>query len=352
MRSAPSGFFKRILPLCLLLGLWACPDDGSDSGRPTDPSPPVPTNRYVALTGNDANNNCANQNLPCRTIQVAHNASANGDTIFVAPGTYAQSVVLTASVRIRGMGTTPRAVLLQGTISTTSANVDVANLGLEPPAGQSGLVNGFELRRVLGSEIGLDQIDVRNFSGHGIHIDGNGGSVSIRQTYVTGNLDGIRVDGGGQVFLSFIRAEANRGDGIQFSNVAASTNQQWISNINADRLFLFLNGESGFQVEAMTSTPLTFQSSCVLENNAEGINLQFILNSQVRIDSSNIEGNDLGGASIVASNVTPNMTGNFWGAGNGPSGAGPGGGDSVTAGILFSPWSATRLPALTSTGCS
>ena len=340
--------FRRILPLCLLSGLWGCA--GSDSGGPTGPTPPTPANRYVAVTGSDAGNNCANQNTPCRTIQVAHDASAAGETIFISPGTYTQSVVLTKFVRIRGTGTTPRAVLLQGRISSNAINVDVANVGLEPPAGQSGVVNGIRLTRNFESEISLDQIDVRNFSGHGIHIDGVGGSLSIRQTFVSENLDGIRIDGAGQILLSFIRAQGNRGDGIQISSVHASPNL-YISNINLDRLFLFLNDESGLLVESMTATPLTMQNSCVLENDAVGINLQFIMNSQIVINSSNLEGNDPGGASIVVSNVVPNMTGNFWGAANCPSGAGAGGGDRVTAVILFNPWSATRVPALTSTGC-
>lgn len=48
----------------------------------------ISTTRYVSPNGNDRNNNCANFQVPCRTIQNAVNYSSSNDIIKVAEGTY------------------------------------------------------------------------------------------------------------------------------------------------------------------------------------------------------------------------------------------------------------------------
>jgi parallel beta-helix repeat protein len=84
-------------------------------------------NRYVAVTGNDASNNCTNSGSPCRTIQHAVDVADAGDTVLVATGVYtgvqnrpvppgyfeppvsgviAQVVYITKSITLRGGYTT------------------------------------------------------------------------------------------------------------------------------------------------------------------------------------------------------------------------------------------------------
>ena len=44
--------------------------------------------RYVAVTGNDTDNDCANPSSPCRTVQHTVDEASSGDTIMVAEGVY------------------------------------------------------------------------------------------------------------------------------------------------------------------------------------------------------------------------------------------------------------------------
>jgi parallel beta-helix repeat protein len=44
--------------------------------------------RYVAISGNDTDNDCTNPSSPCRTVQHAVDEASSGDTILVAEGVY------------------------------------------------------------------------------------------------------------------------------------------------------------------------------------------------------------------------------------------------------------------------
>jgi Right handed beta helix region len=60
---------------------------------------------YVATTGNDGNepaNDCTVKTKPCKTIQHAVDEASAGDTVSIAAGTYAESVVITKAVTVTG----------------------------------------------------------------------------------------------------------------------------------------------------------------------------------------------------------------------------------------------------------
>ena len=308
--------------------------------------------RHVATTGTDAGNDCSSSTRPCRTIQRAHDQSAFSnppEIMFIQPGTYTESVDLTRTVDLRGVGTTSRDTIIVGSIRV-GRSTTIQNLALRPSASASGPgAHGIDVTRATAGEYIFEFVDIQGFPGHGINVSGvgSGSYLNIDNAYLAQNLDGVHIEGGGKVNLVSVRAQGNRGDGIQFSAISSTSGD----GIVGQRLFLLQNGEAGLQVEAMSGVSAQVQNSCVLANGSQaGVTLELISNSPIRIGSSNIEGNRSGGASIASFNVMPDMTGNFWGAASGPSGAGPGGGDSVTAGLLFNQWSGSRLNVTTS-GC-
>jgi hypothetical protein len=65
---------------------------------------PKPGPRYVSGNGTDAGNNCMlpEDTGPCRTVQHALEQAAAGDTIYVAQGTYTDSLTLSKSVTLTG----------------------------------------------------------------------------------------------------------------------------------------------------------------------------------------------------------------------------------------------------------
>jgi hypothetical protein len=74
---------------------------GSDTTFDFEPC----ADRYVdGATGSDGTNTCHDSGAPCDTIQHAIDVACDGDTIHVAPGTYAESPNVDKSVTILGTG--------------------------------------------------------------------------------------------------------------------------------------------------------------------------------------------------------------------------------------------------------
>jgi len=85
--------------------LWPSPTPTSTSTPTSTPTPtptptptlPVTAIRYVATTGDDASNACADSGTPCRTIQHGVDQAQPGEEVRVAAGTYSgvQTVTIT-----------------------------------------------------------------------------------------------------------------------------------------------------------------------------------------------------------------------------------------------------------------
>jgi parallel beta-helix repeat protein len=97
------------------------------------------TTRYVSPTGTDTGTCTAS---PCQTITYAVGQASSGDTISVAPGTYAESVVVTKTLALVGHNATidaagqtapPNGVVISGAgaAGTSLTGFTVMNAGLE-----------------------------------------------------------------------------------------------------------------------------------------------------------------------------------------------------------------------------
>jgi len=75
---------------------------GVAAARPATVAAASGATHYVATSGDDVGD--CSQASPCRTIQGAVNKSGDGGTIVVAPGTYNETVNITASLTIMGQG--------------------------------------------------------------------------------------------------------------------------------------------------------------------------------------------------------------------------------------------------------
>jgi parallel beta-helix repeat protein len=77
-----------------------------------------------------------------------------------------------------------------------------------------------------------------------------------------------------------------------------------------------------------------------------GIGISVISSSTgAEAHNNNIEGNASFGMLVDGASGVVNATDNWWGAGDGPSGVGPGSGDAVTTNVNFSPFLTAPNPA-------
>lgn len=124
---------------------------GSPIGNPVTKTVTV-TNavRYVSTAGNDAGNNCAVKNTPCKTIQRAINQANEGETIRVASGIYSESVNVNKSVNLLGAqaNTDPRPSIGSArTIGSSDETIVKAlkNQQVFKIAADDVIINGFEI---------------------------------------------------------------------------------------------------------------------------------------------------------------------------------------------------------------
>lgn len=137
--------------------------------------------RYVATTGDDGTlaspNDCTHQASPCATIQHAVDVASAGDTVSVGAGTYLESVTVPVSVTITGAGSSGSGrTTITGTdmrpgviIDGTASPVEVALQDLEIADSADGAADGVEV--------------------------GSNATVTITGSVITGNFDGVAIDG-------------------------------------------------------------------------------------------------------------------------------------------------------------
>jgi parallel beta-helix repeat protein len=310
------------------------------------------------------------------SIQDAVDAAGGGDVIEVYPGTYDESVNLSAMdpdgdltlVTVNNAGTpTPGTVTveysgieaefwteypgLNGDLTIDGFIVHSAYPGIEVTVdGGAGANRNVVIRNVTATETENDGIQV-SADGNvtisnclasdndqtGIHVAGVGGDVVITDCTANGNGNyGILVDVagpastevgvaagvvGGEITITNCTADGNDEDGFfvagsAFDGVQA-TNRSG-GNVTITNCTAKGNEESGFDPVRIPGQ-LTIQN-CIAQDNEEGVDLdEMSMATGVLVNGNIICGNDCG---IVNPVSQLNAEGNWWGCAGGPEAAG------------------------------
>lgn len=346
----------------LALATMACgSDDDSDGGTPTGPSQPgTPARavRYVAPrpTGSDASNNCLDANSPCETPQRAHDVAQVNDTIEVKAGRYDGALVIVRPVLLKGESN--RTTTLAGGITIRAdlgGSLRIENFSIRPSTG--GATTGIVVEQLRRNDsIRLSSLDIAGFSNRGLDVTLSQGGLVVEFSSITGipgSDDGVNIRGSTAgtatsiVGFDNVTVSGHGADGVQFAGLDSP-------DIAVKNSLFQANGQAGLQVETMTGGRVVVSQSCVIgsgQNTQQaGISLSGLRNALVTVDTSNILNNRSGGAEVdPGSTGSVVMRGNYWGKSTGPSVTTPGSGDSVSAGISFTPFAGTLVPG---TPCS
>lgn len=353
--------------------------------------------RYVDPSG--ASGVCNDSTcLPCCTIQAAVTKSSGGDVISVADGTYAENVDFSAMLSAGSITLETTSVPGNVTVSPSSddairygsglpGTVTIEGINVESATGKSCVflnhAGDAVLRNVTANACGETAIDLENT-----------GSATLEQVTANGSQKhGIQVSDANGVMLTDCTTNSNASSGIQILTPAGAVE---ISDSTANN-----NIDHGIDMDLRV--PLTISGTMVGDNGRRGVWAQ--TDSTVAISSSTITGNQWDGVLLeqpgsggsidqitLATNMftdnldsgvslsdldvagtfdatcndfmgngdhglhldslgTVDATFAWWGDPTGPSGQGPGSGDSVFAEgggtILYAPWLAESC-----TGCS
>jgi len=325
------------------------------------------------------------------TIQAAVNAANGGDVIEVYPGTYDESVSLSAMdpdgdltlVTVNNAGNpTP------GTVTVEYHGVE-AEFYTTPPFNGDLTIDGFIVHSVFpGIEVtvatpgGESDVVIQNVTATGTQSDGirvsADGDVTISNCIGSDNeYSGIHVNGaGGDVIITDCTANGNGDHGVFVILPSAASTEAGVAaidglggainitnstaNDNEEHGFLVVgsaftglqadgsggnvtitnctakgNGESGFDPRRIPGQ-LTIQD-CLIQDNEEAVDLnEMSMATGVLVNGNIICGNDCGIANPVSQ---LNAEGNWWGCAGGPEAAGC---DPIcqtdSIAVAFTPW--------------
>jgi hypothetical protein len=307
------------------------------------------------------------------TIQAAINASSDGDTIIVAAGLYKENVVINRSLTLKGAQAGVDARTRSGNetiiepddgtgISIRTANRTGTNYVV--------VIDGLTVRNVvhaittpdpeMAADITVKNVRALNCSEFGIsltftltttveycYVEGarqaiNAGalepfpptSVTFRNNEVVNAEFGITgYMGDSLIEGNLIRDFATGGTGIagQFLN----------TEIKNNTVTGYVEG-AGMSFESHYGRPLS-ENVNVESNNFTGNSFGiYIFETQTELTGITVNFNSIVGNSWFGvrndGNATLDVTRNWWGANDGPSHAGPGGGDAVSDNVDFEPW--------------
>ena len=362
---------RRILPVVLCIVL--------------PPSASMAATRFVATAGSDIANNCMVAASPCSTIQHAVNSSVSGDDIEMAAGIYPQGpqIRIDRDVSLRGAGM--GATVIMATADTGSSGdsrgwflidpgivFNLADLSLDGSGFMihqairhkgSGTVERVSFTEIkfptyrgtaivaFGGVVDVFDSDFSQIGRVGVLYFGSVVSTSTFQgnTY-TGKGAGDHLDyaldisAGATVNVLENFITANRGiasaDGSRSSGLIVTT-------FFGDGTFALIEGNVfedtncgvafGFDTSDTSSAIIRCNR---FSGNDDGIDAKGVDGSQISATMNTIAGNEAGINADFTSGMMDAM-GNWWGAPDGPSGDGPGSGDTANGPIDFSNFSTT-----------
>jgi parallel beta-helix repeat protein len=228
-----------------------------------------------------------------------------------------------------------RGLLAIGLGSATRIEVTHNRIVGQPVAGNLGMT-------ILAASIRVNSNDVRNTFSSAIQVFQTDGVIRFNQ--LTDNRVGINliqspnclvednVVESTAVFTASINAQNLPVGHVRVAD--ASNNAQIRNNtLIGGNLGISLLGSAGVVIDSNTVRD-TVNAGSIL---GVGISV-FSSSTGAEAHNNNIEGNASFGMLVDGTSGVVNATNNWWGAGDGPSGAGPGSGDAVTTNVNFSPF--------------
>ncbi len=223
------------------------------------------------------------------SLGVSGSGSGGGD--LQAVGTPAAPITFTANSGTAGPGYWAGIGLVGGTTATSRIAYATVRYG-----GQDFFNGGIHIENCSPT---IENTTVLNNAYAGISVRGTGASPVISGSTLTGNAFGLRAE-----------------------NLASPT----ISNSTISN-----NLSSG--LVALTQASLAIHHVTFSSNATSAV---FTSNSTVTLENCNFANNDAGIVNVSGPVVTARF--NWWNSASGPSGSGPGSGQSVSPGVRFEPW--------------
>jgi hypothetical protein len=184
------------------------------------PAAAAGADRYVAVTGDNSDNDCSNSAAPCLTIQYAVSQADAGDTIHIGAGTYDESVDTRMSLTLSGSGTTGASathvtgaggnpgITVDGTDTDTVPNVTIDSIAISNVAGADGIA-------ITDAVVDVRNSIVADNADDGVSVAGAVSSVTVTDSTIDGNArDGITVDGGATAHVLRSRIAHNGEGGV------------------------------------------------------------------------------------------------------------------------------------------
>lgn len=273
--------------------------------------------RYVANGGSDANVPCTNMAMPCATIQTAVTASASGDTIHVAAGTYTEPAPITVSQSLTFLGAQMN--VDARTRSGAESILDCSGSGGESfftVSGSDVIVNGFTVE---------NETSATNF-GFAIYLAPGTSHDQILNNIIQNNLVGLSLAGSSltikqNLFKNNNAPGAASGDAIYSDQFVAGGS---VSTVLIDNNAFTGNSDAGLDVSdsdaTIRDTNFTISNNS-FDSNGRGVLLfgtqsssitgNTITNSTLASAAIRLDGND-SGLTITGNTLT---TGGAWGIG-------------------------------------